>query len=47
MNDIDKKTKLPIHLIFVASNYAKKVQEILKIRQIRQPVTELTRFGCV
>ena len=46
MNDMDKKTELPIHLVFGASDYAKiKVQEMPRVGQLGELVAELTRFG--
>ena len=46
MNDLDKKTELRVHLIFCASDYTKiKVQETSRIRQLGEPVAELTRLG--
>ena len=46
MNDLDKKTELGVHLIFCASDYTKiKVQETSRIRQLGEPVEELTRLG--
>ena len=48
MNDLDKKTKLPIHVVFGAIDYTKmKVQEIPRVEQFGEPVAELTRFGWV
>ena len=35
MNDMDKNTELPAHLVFGASDYTKiKVQEIPRVRQL-------------
>ena len=48
MNDMDKKTELPIHLVFGASDYAKiKVQKMPRVGQLGELVAELTRFGWV
>ena len=48
MNDLDKKTELPIHLVFGAIDYTKmKVQEIPRVEQLGESVAELTRFGWV
>ena len=45
MNDMDKKT---VHLILGASNLTKiRVQEIPRVGQLGEPVTELTRFGWI
>ena len=46
MNDLDKKTELPIHLVFGASHYTKiNVQEIPRVVQLGGQVAELTHFG--
>ena len=48
VNDMDKKTELPIHLIFGTNDFTKrKVQEMLRVRQLGETVTELTRSGLV
>ena len=42
MNDMGKKTELPVHLVFGASDYTKiKVQEMPRIEQLDEPVAEL------
>ena len=46
MNDLDKKTELRVHLIFCASDYTEiKVQETSRIRQLGEPMAELTCLG--
>ena len=46
LEDKDTKDFLPIHLILVASDYAKiKTRSAPKIGQIREPIAELTTFG--
>ena len=48
MNDMDKNTELPVHLIFDASDYTKmKVQQIPRARQYGELVQELTCFGWI
>ena len=48
MNDMDKKTELPVHLILGASDLTKiRVQEIPRVGQLGESVTELTRFGWI
>ena len=45
---MDKKTELPIHLVFGASDYTKiKIQEMPRVGKLGEPVAELTRFGWV
>ena len=46
MNDMDKKTELPVHLIFGAKHYTKiKVQETPRVGKLEEPVAQLTCFG--
>ena len=48
MNDMDKKTKLPVHLIFGASDHTKmNFQGMPRIGQLGELVAELTRFSWV
>ena len=48
MNDMDKKTKLSLHLIFGTSGYTKmKVQEMPRVGKPGKVVAELTRFGWI
>ena len=48
MNDMDKKTELPINVVFGASDYTKiKVQEMPRFAQLGEPVSEPRRFGWV
>ena len=48
MNDQDKKSRLPVHLILSAGEYAKlKTESALKIGEPGEPVAELTKFGWV
>ena len=46
MNDQDKKSRLPVHLILGAGEYAKlKTESAPKIGEPGEPVAELTKFG--
>ena len=46
MDDHDTKSRLPVHIILGASEYAKlKTESAPKIGELGQPVAELTRFG--
>ena len=48
MNDMDKKSELPLHLIFGASDHTKMNFQVMpRIGQLGEPVGELTRFGWV
>ena len=48
MNDPDKKSRLPVHLILGAGEYAKlKTESAPKIGEPGEPVAELTKFGWV
>ena len=48
MNEMNKKTELPIHMIFGSSNNTKaKSKEMPRVGQPDEPVTKLTRFGWV
>ena len=48
MNETNRKTKLPVYLVFGAINYTKiKVQEISKFEQPDEPLAELSSFGWV
>lgn len=45
MNDNDTKPKLPIHMTFEASDYARiKMPEMLRVKSPRKPEAELIRF---
>lgn len=46
MEDLDKKERLPVHIILGASDYAKlKTDQPPRVGHPGQPVAELTRFG--
>ena len=46
MEDVDKKERLPVHIILGASEYAKlKKDTAPRIGKPGEPVVELTRFG--
>ena len=46
MNDNDKKSELPIHLILGASDYARvKTETKPRIGQPQEPIAELTKYG--
>ena len=46
MEDTDKKSTLPVHLILGASEYAKiKTPEAQRIGAMAEPIAEFTRFG--
>ena len=46
MEDTDRKSLLPVHVILGASDYAKiKTREAQRTGAIREPVAEYTRFG--
>ena len=48
MNDQDKKSRLLVHLILSAGEYAKlKTESALQIGEPGEPVAELTKFGWV
>ena len=48
MNDQDKKSRLPVHLILGAGEYAKlKTESAPKIGEPGEPVAELTKFGWI
>ena len=48
MNDQDKKSHLPVHLILGAGEYAKlKTESAPKIGESGEPVAELTKFGWI
>ena len=48
MNDQDKKSRLSVHLILSAGEYAKlKTESAQKIGEPGEPVAELTKFGWV
>ena len=48
MNDVDAKSRLPVHIILGAGDYAKvKTESAPKIGEVGQPVAELTKFGCI
>ena len=45
---MDKKSELPLHLIFGASDHTKMNFQVMpRIGQLGEPVGELTRFGWV
>ena len=48
MNDTEMKVELPINLVLGASEYTRiRVQEILRVGQPGEPITELTRLGWI
>lgn len=48
MNDVDTKSRLPVHIILGACDYAKlKTESVPKIDEPGQPVAELTKFGWI
>ena len=48
MNDQDEKSRLPVHLILGAGEYAKvKTESAPKIGEPGEPVAELTKFGWI
>ena len=48
MNDQDEKSRLPVHLILGAGEYAKvKTESTPKIGEPGEPVAELTKFGWI
>ena len=48
MTDQDKKSRLPVHLILGAGEYAKlKTESAPKVGQPGEPVAELTKFGWI
>lgn len=48
INDQDKKSRLPVHLILGAGEYAKlKKESAPKVGKPGEPVAELTKFGWI
>ena len=48
MNDVDTKSRLPVHIILGAGDFAKlKTESVPKIGEPGQPVAELTKFGWI
>ena len=48
MDDVDTKSRLPVHLILGAGDYAKvKTESVPKIGEPGQPVAELTKFSWI
>ena len=48
MDDVDTKSRLPVHIILGAGYYAKvKTESVPKIGETGQPVAELTKFGWI
>ena len=48
MNDRDKKSHLPVHLILSVGEYSKlKTESAPKIGEPGEPVAELTKFGWI
>ena len=48
MNDVDTKSRLPMHITLGAGDFAKlKTESVPKIGEPGQPVAELTKFGWI
>lgn len=48
MNDVDTKSRLPVHIILGAGDHAKlKTESVPKIGEPGQSVAELTKFGWI